>query len=208
MGHVVLLGDSILDNAAYVRGRPAVIEQVRDRLPEGWKATLNARDGSVIADVPRQLGRLPGDASHLVVSVGGNDLLGEIGILQGSAATVGDGLRQLAEVRDGFASDYRRMLETVRARSLPAAVCTIYNPCSADERREAVAALALFNDCIVQHAREFRLPVIELRAVCTTVEDYANEIEPSSAGGAKIAQAICALVVGHDFGSRQTVLVP
>src|SRR4051812_3797588 len=42
MGHVVLLGDSIFDNAAYVGGRPAVIDQVRAGLPDGWHATLNA----------------------------------------------------------------------------------------------------------------------------------------------------------------------
>jgi hypothetical protein len=50
--HLVLLGDSIVDNAAYVPGRrPAVIDQVRSRLPTGWVATLLARDGSVIDDV-------------------------------------------------------------------------------------------------------------------------------------------------------------
>ena len=44
--HVVLLGDSILDNGAYVPGKPAVIDQVRGELPAGWTATLLAVDGS------------------------------------------------------------------------------------------------------------------------------------------------------------------
>ena len=80
--HLVLLGDSIFDNAAYVPGgRPAVIDQVRSRLPEGWSATLLARDGSVIDDVHRQL-ELPADATHLVLSVGGNDVLHQIPILE------------------------------------------------------------------------------------------------------------------------------
>jgi hypothetical protein len=42
MSHVVLLGDSIFDNARYVPGRPAVIEQVRQALPRHWQATLLA----------------------------------------------------------------------------------------------------------------------------------------------------------------------
>jgi hypothetical protein len=42
MSHVVLLGDSIFDNARYVPGRPAVIEQVRQALPRPWQATLLA----------------------------------------------------------------------------------------------------------------------------------------------------------------------
>ena len=42
MGHVVLLGDSIFDNALYVPGGPAVIDQLRRELPAGWSATLLA----------------------------------------------------------------------------------------------------------------------------------------------------------------------
>ena len=56
MNHVVLLGDSIFDNAAYVPGGPAVIEHLRKELPPGWKGTLVARDGAVTDDVPRQVG--------------------------------------------------------------------------------------------------------------------------------------------------------
>jgi hypothetical protein len=33
MNHIVLLGDSIFDNAAYVAGGPDVVRQVRDNLP-------------------------------------------------------------------------------------------------------------------------------------------------------------------------------
>src|SRR5688500_2100368 len=69
MPHIVLLGDSIFDNAAYVASGPDVVRQVRDILPPGWRATLQARDGAFIADVTEQLQRVPADASHLVVSV-------------------------------------------------------------------------------------------------------------------------------------------
>ena len=209
-GHLVLLGDSILDNAAYVPGRPAVIDQVRNRLTEGWRASLLARDGSVIDDVHRQFERLPADASHLVLSAGGNDVLFEIGVLQEPAGTVGAGLRLLAGVRDRFEGDYRRLIQAVAARGLPCVVCTVYNPCSPDERfqREAVTALGIFNDRIVRVAREFKVPVIDLRAVCTEIADYANPIEPSSEGGAKIAQAVCDVVLGHDFSRRESVLFP
>src|SRR5687767_239110 len=68
MPHVVLLGDSIFDNAAYIDGGQDVITQLRGKLPAGWRATLGAVDGSVMADIGRQLDRLPSDATHLVVS--------------------------------------------------------------------------------------------------------------------------------------------
>lgn len=210
MSHLVLLGDSILDNAAYVPGRPAVIDQVRNRLPAGWRATLAALDGSVIADVHRQLERLPEGASHLVLSTGGNDVLSEIGILQEPARTVGEALRLLAEVQDRFDADYARLIRAVRTRGLPTILCTIYNPCSPDPvlQREAVAALCLFNDTIIRHARESRFPVIDLRAVCVDIADFANAIEPSAIGGAKIADAICGVVLGHEFGKGPAILVP
>ena len=52
MGHVVLLGDSVFDNAAYVGGGPDVVRQVRERLPRGWDASLRAVDGSMVAGLP------------------------------------------------------------------------------------------------------------------------------------------------------------
>src|SRR4051812_30929997 len=59
MGHVILLGDSIFDNASYVPGRPPVVEQVGRSLPPGWQASLLAVDGHVVSDVSHQLTRLP-----------------------------------------------------------------------------------------------------------------------------------------------------
>ena len=89
-------------------------------------------------------------------------------------------------------------------------MCTIYNPYLADQttRREVVAALGLYNDCIIRVARDFKFPVLELRAICTDAADFVAQIEPSLQGGAKIAVAICRYFVGHDFGTRQTVVFP
>src|SRR4051794_20900101 len=71
--HVVLLGDSIFDNAAYVTaGALDVVRQVRQRMPYGSEVTLAAVDGSKTRDVHDQLRSLPAEATHLVVSAGGN----------------------------------------------------------------------------------------------------------------------------------------
>ena len=210
MAHLVLLGDSILDNGTYVEGGPAVIDQVREVLPDGWRASLLAVDGGTIADVPAQLAKLPKDATHLVLSVGGNDLLGEIDVLREPACTVGEALLMLAEVRDRFAAGYAELLRALRAIGPPAVVCTIYEPRFDDpaEQRAAVAALGLFDDAIVRSARAAGLPVIELRAVCTDDADFANPIEPSAAGGAKIARAIRDALLGHDDRGGRSGLDP
>ncbi len=210
--HVVLLGDSILDNGAYVGRDPAVIDQVRGELPSGWRATLLAVDGSVTRDVHRQIRQLPADASHVVVSAGGNDALGETGLLTMRVRSAAEVFERIADVRERFAQDYRDMLDAVLARALPTAVCTIYDGRAGDplEQRLRAAGLTIFNDVITREAVRRGLPVIDLRVVFTDPADYANPIEPSAAGGAKIACVIRALVTAHDFarGSVFTGLVP
>jgi GDSL-like Lipase/Acylhydrolase family len=196
MKHVVLLGDSIFDNAAYVGTDPDVVRQVRQLLPEGWRATLNARDGSVIADIPAQLRVLPPDATHLVISIGGNDALLQSGVLQESVASVADALEQLAAVRESFQGGYAAMLEQALSRGLPTAVCTIYEPRYPEPRlrRVAATALTLLNDAITREAFARGATLIDLRLVCDQDEDFANPIEPSARGGAKIARAIAGFV--------------
>jgi len=208
--HLVLLGDSIFDNAAYVRGGPAVIDQVIEGLPPGWRATLNAVDGSVIRSVHRQLERLPDDASHLVLSAGGNDALGQSGVLRAGVNTVGEALLLLSGILDQFRRDYVLLLRAIADRGLPTAVCTIYHPRYPERQAQAIAAtaLCLFNDAIVRSACQLGLPVIDLRPICNTDADYANPIEPSSLGGAKIARAIHEAVLCPVTGKRRTVLFP
>jgi hypothetical protein len=204
--HIVLLGDSIFDNAAYVPGGQDVVHQLRERLPNGWRATLAAVDGSVTASVARQLHQLPPDASHLIVSVGGNDALGHAGILDEGARSMAEALDRIAGIRDQFERDYGAMLNGVLERGLPTAVCTIYdarfpNPL---RRRLAATGLTIFNDCITREAFSRALPLIDLRLICNEDEDFANPIEPSVRGGAKIAAAVVALTAEHDFARHRS----
>ncbi len=207
MNHVVLLGDSILDNAAYVGDGPDVVQQLHQRLPHGWKATLGALDGSTTRDVPGQLRLLPADATHLVLSVGGNDALGSIDFLDAPAGSTAEALLGLTEIADGFERGYHAMLTEVLARGLPTAICTIYYPRfpHATLQKIAVTALTVFNDCIIRLAFFHRIPLLDLRFVCTEEGDYANPIEPSAQGGEKIARAIVETVQRGSAGSRTVV---
>jgi hypothetical protein len=206
MPHVVLLGDSIFDNAAYVGGGPDVIRQLREALPAGSTATLGAVDGAVTGSVPRQAAQLPPGASHLVVSVGGNDALRHVGVLEDASRSIADALNRLAGIGEGFERDYRAMLDAVLARGLPTALCTIYDPRYPDPRlqRLAMTALTLFNDVITRQAFGRGLPLIDLRLVCNEDTDYANPIEPSSRGGQKIVRVIAKVVSEHDFARRRS----
>ncbi|MDP8915644.1 MAG: SGNH/GDSL hydrolase family protein, partial [Pseudomonadota bacterium] len=186
MNHLALLGDSIFDNLAYVAPAPDVVRQLRVRLGPEWKATLLAVDGHVTADVHRQLDRLPEDATHLVVSVGGNDALGSSSILAERANSVAEAVGRLAEAQSRFRGEYGRMVDAVLAKRLPTALCTIYDASYPEpERRLVIAGLALFNDVISRAAFRHRLPLIDLRLIFTEPADYANPIEPSAQGGEK-----------------------
>ncbi|HMP03680.1 MAG TPA: SGNH/GDSL hydrolase family protein [Gemmatales bacterium] len=200
MGHVVLLGDSIFDNGCYVADGPPVADQVRQALPPGWRASLLAVDGHITADVRAQLAQLPADATHLVVSVGGNDALGASSLLAEPACSVGDALESLHEVRQRFEAAYESMLQALARLPQPLAVCTIYDSVPGLGPAE-LTALAGFNEVILRQAFRSGLPVLDLRLVCDQEADYSpiSRIEPSAAGGAKIARVIVDVVTQHDF---------
>lgn len=207
MGHVVLLGDSIFDNARYVPDRPAVIEQLRQALPHGWRASLLAVDGNITEDVATQLKKLPADATHLIVSAGGNDALGESSVLSETAGTVGEALGIMHDVRTRFRDCYRAMLGVLSAMGKPTVVCTVYDSIPNLGPAEK-AALAGFNEIILRESFQAGLPVIDLRLLCDQPGDYSHvsAIEPSMAGGSKITRVIAEVVTSHDFGWGRSVI--
>lgn len=190
--HVALLGDSTFDNRAYTRGEPEVVAHLARMLPPPWQATLLAVDGATTTGIAAQVARVPVGVSHLVVSVGGNDALRNIDMLDAPARSSGEALDLFAARLARFERDYQHAVEAVRRRGLPTTLCTIYDGNLVDpiQARRARIALTMFDDVIARTAHAHRLDLIELRRVCTEPADYANPIEPSGRGGEKIARAI------------------
>ena len=209
MPHLVMIGDSIFDNAAYTGGGPDVISQVRGLLPSGWDATLLAVDGSTTDHVADQLGRLPSQATHLVLSVGGNNALGHLRILETPVSSMAESIEALADIASDFERRYRLAIAACLDTALPLTVCTVYNGRFDEQsfQRLASATLTVFNDAIIRVAIEQVLPVIDLRFVCVAAEDYANPIEPSSVGGAKIARAVVGVTCGSTATAPATRIV-
>jgi hypothetical protein len=184
-----------------------VITQLQGALPTNWGATLMAVDGAVTADVKRQLSRLPQSATHLVISAGGNDALGHIGILDSAASSSAEVLDELARIQADFDTRYGSMLSEVLQHKLPTTLCTIYRGALPEPgmQRRAGVALGVFNEVILEHAFRNGCDVIDLRAVCDDPRDYANPIEPSERGGEKIARAIATAVTDYGTARRTTV---
>jgi hypothetical protein len=210
MEHVVLLGDSIFDNAPYVAAGMDVQAQLKSLLGQAHRVSLLARDGAVLADMVAQAAAvhdLPESATRLVVSCGGNDVLGLVGAMQTPVGSVLEAAELMASWQASFRRNYWRMLNVVLSKGLPVAVATIYDavPGIAPGLR---TALAPFNDVILREAAARRLPVLDLRMVCDDPGDYASSspIEPSAQGGRKIAAAIAELVLMQDIAAPRTVV--
>ena len=208
MQHIVLLGDSILDNAAYTNGGPDVAAQLHRLMLSSDCVTLLATDGDMTIDIARQLKQLPAHATHLILSVGGNDALMHSDFLAEEASSVAQVLLASRALADAFGLAHGEVLKSLHKTGLPFAVCTIYDANFADPQTAQLVgtALALFNEAITRNAVEFGAPLIDLRQICVENVDYANEIEPSVTGGEKIARAIWRVVEEHKWENKLTTI--
>ncbi|KAH3761793.1 hypothetical protein Pelo_6388 [Pelomyxa schiedti] len=277
------------------------------------RATSVAVDGAVVSSVEEaQVGRVPGDATHLVLSAGGNDALRGFGVLEVRVSTVQDALISLAKVVAKFRNAYVALVTELVTKGHPLCLCTVYKPCfgkfqpgfnffgavapavpdastvkpkkhteaapaidkalldqltnmgfpepqskialkmcsfnveealellctgivpetessdSEDSDNEAPIvqhpddgaeespfaaidtvsgmALSAINGVILDAACHFGLPVICLDKIMTDPADFANQIEPSSVGGMKMAQIIVRVVTSHNFAEGKTTL--
>ena len=225
MKHIILAGDSVFDNRRWVKdGEPDVRDQLTGLIDDGDKATLIAVDGDMNNNILKQLDNIPNDATHLFISIGGNDALMHIDAFKESVSTIGEALDSLNERVKEFEQDYIKMLSNVLKHRLKTTVCIIYNPhfehSSLDRiismlpknsnlkklQRRSTTALPLFNNIIFQEAINFGLPVMDLRLIFDSNEDYANPIEPSAVGGMKMAKIIKEISDSHDFSIKNSVV--
>ena len=192
---LVLLGDSILHNDPYTRPEPSTTDHLTQLLPE-WSVKRIAVDGSRMADIPSQLRQLSERPTVAILSVGGNDAVEHVGILNQSAASSAEVLHQLLRIAEDFASRYESVARSVAKQAHRVVLCTIYEaplepPVYAELAR---IPLSLLNDRIIRTGSRLGLDVLDLRSVCDDPRDFVLQIEPSARGATKIARAIAGLV--------------
>lgn len=204
---LALLGDSILDNVRYTRPEPDTAGHLRAMLGGEWAVELAAQDGATMDLLPPQLETLSRRADLAILSVGGNDAIGHLDILEPRASTTTQMLTLLQNIADDFEEEYRGVLEAVQARTERLIVCTIYEPplSHEDMARMARVPLAILNDRIIRAATRLGLDVLDLRTVCTSPSDFVQEIEPSAQGAWKIAAAIATVMKGSGPGPASRV---
>lgn len=149
--HLVLVGDSIFDNRAYVEAGQSVSEHLQALLGRADRVTLLAVDGHVAGDVAGQLLAMPEGATHIALSVGGNDALESLPALETGCSNLLQALEILGAVQRTFANSYRSALLAALKPGLPLIACTIYDAIPGLPP-PLKTALSLFNDVICRHA--------------------------------------------------------
>ena len=199
MTSITLLGDSIIDNKTYVQQQEYSVLEHLNSLSKNKFFQL-AYDGDTTVNViERQLhSQEIAKSSHLVLSIGGNDLLQNILFLhEGPIENIN---KALADVHQRIFKSLEQRFETIveklsshRANLL---LCTVYEGDlgRTSEFRDVLDSskimVSSFNDTVYKTASKYNADVLELRHIFTSPEDYANPIEPSHVGGEKLAQAI------------------
>ena len=206
---VLVCGDSILDNGAYVGLLGRSLKSHLKRLAEDWTIDFRALDGAMCTDVSgSQLRGEPGGCDAAVVSVGGNDALGNLHLLEDpqERRLIEFGV-VLADIQDAFRADYRAVLDAAERHAPRLLVLTIYRPrfhldgLPAEMQRAGDALLSIFNDVIQEEVGARGHDILDLRRICDTDAHFANPIEPSDFGGREIARAITAWLDGPGRGA-------
>ena len=195
---LVLLGDSIIDNKTYVLdGELSVLEHIKSKTET--PVTQLALDGATTDDVINsQIQAIPFGTSHIVLSIGGNDLLNEIAFLMEDFKYTPNQVLErcqslIAPITQKYESIVSQLQTTSRANLL---LCTVYegnldgSVMYDDIAISSRAMLSLFNDSVYKTHNLFGTDVLELRHIFTDKEDYANPIEPSHQGGEKLAEKL------------------
>ena len=220
---LLLLGDSIIDNKSYILTSELDVTEHLKKLHSDQPdifITNNAVDGDTMFNLEYE--HLESEevenASHIVVSIGGNDLLHNISFLQktsqlsevlGKDARIGKwGAKELNpsrnrvfeetyfEIIKPFKKQYETIVTNLSNHRAKLLLCTVYEGDLVDSdefsdvNNSSKTMVSLFNDIVYRTANKYSADVLELREIFVRPEDYANPIEPSHIGGGKLAKAI------------------
>ena len=216
MKKIYLLGDSIIDNTPYVQNNE---KDVASHLNSMYKSSpqINiynrAVDGHTMKDLlDTQLSDEGlNEATNIVVSIGGNDLLGNLyflidamGLYQGQESKVFQRTTTrnktfedtYFEIIKPMQQEYESVVANLSNYRAKLLLCTVYEGdlVDSDEFSDVIYSsktmLSIFNDLVYRTAQKYNADVLELRDIFVSPEDYANPIEPSHIGGEKLAKAI------------------
>jgi len=208
MTFTTLIGDSIIDNKTYVQQQEYSVLEHLQNISKNEFLQL-AYDGDTTVNVlERQLqSQEVAKSSHLVLSIGGNDLLQNILFLhEGPIESINKALSDVhKQILKPLEQRFETIVEKLSSHRANLLLCTVYEGDlgRTDEFRDVLDSskimVSSFNDTVYKTASKYNADVLELRHILTSPEDYANPIEPSHIGGGKLAKAIQEWIKRNDL---------
>lgn len=200
--HIVILGDSTVDNGRYLSPCELSVEkQLSKRCGEhGWEMTVLAQDGSMLQDVLlRQVPLIPDQATHIVMSCSGNDLLMLLNQMVVSNFTAASMYSAIGEGLKAVSHRYRDLIAALAGLGCHVACCSVYRPNFSHIffKTLAIFSLGLHNSRIAQISVDHDCSLIDLANLFDGPEDFATPLELSTCGGSKVVENISDFVRDH-----------
>jgi lysophospholipase L1-like esterase len=202
---ILLFGDSIIDNKYYVgENENSVLEHLQNISNDEFiQIALDGDTTRDVLDKQLQVSTIK-DASKIILSIGGNDLLQNLSFLyKSNFENINEGLICLQnEIFQPLAERYEAIVKVLSSYRANLLLCTVYEGDlgRTDEFRGVLDSSKImassFNDIVYKTAKKFNADVLELRQIFTESDDYANPIEPSHKGGEKLSKAIVEWISG------------
>ena len=201
--HIVLIGDSVLNNSIYVPFGKSVFDILKTKTPNIFNF---AEDGAKINDCYSQIDKIPAElnktGTYIFISVGGNDILNKNENLEGPL------IKQLFNnnsfgyrLRSSVAhrrlrlrlAPYMELIKSARTKFEGAKinVLNLYlptNPHYQSYKQTVIQWNALINEYSSKADEMYN--VINLYTLLTTPSDFIYDIEPSESASQKIANVI------------------
>lgn len=202
---IILLGDSILNNEAYVKNNQSILNLVKKKREKSKKETNTENAGDVnvfsfaqnnasIVDIYQQLREVPLELNNqntsLFLSVGGNDILTQF---------AENNEREKNDLKPMFFA-YKKLIDSIQTKMDQVGkivIMNIYYPTNM-KYKQYKPILEEWNQLLEDYVREKQqtnegntvFDIIRLNYLLTEPTDFTLSIEPSETGGIKIADNI------------------
>lgn len=178
---VILIGDSVLNNANYVPEGNSVYDYLKKKLS---KVINLAKDGATINDLYTQLDKVPVELNntdtYIFISAGGND------ILNTRTELTSNDIRRLFDRYMDFLKSLRAKLGSTKIN-----IVNLYLP-SNPRFQSYKSSIDQWNQLIKQNSNKIgaMYNVVDFHALLTSPDDFVYDIEPSESASNKIANLI------------------
>ena len=179
--NIVLIGDSMLNNSAYVYANQSVPDILSKELT-GNTVYNFAKDGSTIADCYTQLDKISIDLNnsntYIFLSCGGNNILNSRQKMNTNTTT-------------NLFDKYSELITSIRTR-VPNAqlyVLNLYYPANT-HYTSYHSTIEQWNNLLEDNASGLGYTMINLSSLLVLEDDFVYNIEPSAKGGQKIVNEI------------------